>query len=173
MDSHSWGRLQKSNQRKKDWPTTLICPKFYFSTLYDSHVFSYEFNKGSQCSKSPTETVYRLLIWAMREPSIYYLCLLSLFFFLFLFLFLFPCHVIFAHGLCPYLLLRSPFRVFNLVGFLCLNFCLGRFWVLNLTGFFLFLFQTLYFQSLSRLIGQRISSPSKFVILVAPPDMFF
>ena len=94
-------------KRKKDWPTTLVCSKFYFSAFYDSYVFSYEFNKGLECSKSSIEIVYHLLIWAMRETPIYYLCLLSLFF-LFIFFFSMPrnfcpwhplmnfCH---AHGL--------------------------------------------------------------------------
>ena len=53
---------QKSKKRKKDQLTTLIYPKFYFSALYDSHVFSFEFNKGLECSKSPMETIYYLLI---------------------------------------------------------------------------------------------------------------
>ena len=87
-------------KRKKDWPTTLVCSKFYFSAFYDSYVFSYEFNKGLECSKSSIEIVYHLLIWAMRETPIYYLCLLSLFFLFFLFFsFFFPCHVIFAHDI--------------------------------------------------------------------------
>ena len=72
-------------KRKKDWPTTLVCSKFYFSAFYDSYVFSYEFNKGLECSKSSIEIVYHLLIWAMRETPIYYLCLLSLFFLFFFF----------------------------------------------------------------------------------------
>ena len=42
--------------------TTLICPKFYFSTLYDSHVFSFEFNKGLECSKLAMKKIYNLLI---------------------------------------------------------------------------------------------------------------
>ena len=50
-------------------------------------------NKGLECSKSSIKTIYHLLIWAMRELVIYYICLLSLFFFLFL------CHVIFVHDI--------------------------------------------------------------------------
>ena len=41
---------------------TLICPKFYISTLYDSHVFSFEFNKGLECSKLLMKIIYHLLI---------------------------------------------------------------------------------------------------------------
>ena len=60
----------------------------------------------------------------------------------------------------------------------CLNFCLGRPFGFSTQQsfsflFFSFLFQTLYFQSLSMLIQQSISSPSKYIILVAPPDMIF
>ena len=144
MGSHSLESLWKvqSIKRKKDWPTTLICPRFYFSALYDSHVFYNEFNEGLECSTSTIETIYHLLIWAMREPPIYYLCLLSSFFFSFFlfsfffsFLFSMPCNFCLwcplrnfchAHGLCPHLFPRSPFRVFNLTGFFCLNIFLGR-----------------------------------------------
>ena len=47
--------------------------------------------------------------------------------------------------------------------------------VFNLAGFFplFFSFQMLYLRSLSMLIRQSISFPSKSVILVAPPDMIF
>ena len=108
----------------------MICPKFYFSTLYDSHVFPCEFNKGLECSKSLIETIYHLLIWAMKEPSIYYLCLLSSFLF-----FSMPCNFYpwcpwwnfhHAHCLYHYSLPRSPFQVFNLARSLGPNFCLGR-----------------------------------------------
>ena len=61
-----------------------------------------------------------------------YCYLLYSFFFL---LFLLPCNFCLwrplrnfchAHGLCPYLLSRSPFWVFNLAGSFCLNFFLGH-----------------------------------------------
>ena len=42
--------------------TNLIWPEFYFSAPYDSLVLSFEFNKGLECSKSPMETIYHLLI---------------------------------------------------------------------------------------------------------------
>ena len=129
---HIAEKAYRKSKRKKDWPTTLICPKFYSFTVYDSYVFSYEFNKGLECSTSPIETIYHLLIWAMREPPIYYLCLLSSFFFSSFFFFLFmPCNFFpwcplrnfdHAHGLCPYLLPKPPFPVFNLVGFFLLLF---------------------------------------------------
>ena len=96
VGSNSWEMLQKSNQKKERLTNHLDMPQILLSTLYDSHVLFYEFNKGLECSKSPMETVYYLLIWAKREPSIYYLYLLSFFFFFsFSFLFFFPCHVIF------------------------------------------------------------------------------
>ena len=54
-------KLTKSPiKRKKDWSTTLMCPKFYFYALYDSYLFSYEFNKGLECSTSPIETIHHL-----------------------------------------------------------------------------------------------------------------
>ena len=55
-------RLSEVQQKEKDQLTSLIYPKFYFSALYDSHVFSFEFNKGLECSKYPMETIYYLLI---------------------------------------------------------------------------------------------------------------
>ena len=82
------------------------------------------------------------------------------------------CH---AHGVFSYLLHRLPFRVFNLAGFFYHNFLLDfPLRVFNLAGFiYLFYFLMLYLQSLSMLIGQSIFFPSKFVILVTPPDMIF
>ena len=113
---------KKFNQKKERLIDHLDMPQIYFSALYDSHVFSYEFNKGLECSTSSIETIDHLFIWAMRESPIYYLCLLSSFFSLSFFHFLSFFH---AHGLCPYLLPRSPFWIFNLVGSFCLDFCLG------------------------------------------------
>ena len=62
VGSYGRERLSKVQQKEEDQLTTLICPKFYFSALYDSHVFSFEYNKGLECSKPPTERVYYLLI---------------------------------------------------------------------------------------------------------------
>ena len=79
---------KKEIKRNKDWLTTLICPKFYFSTLYDSHVFSYEFNKGFECSKIPygnNSTSFNL----SNERIIHLLSLLIVIIFLFFFSFLF------------------------------------------------------------------------------------
>ena len=71
---------------------------------------------------------------------------------------------------------QIAFSVFNLVGSFCLNFYLGRpfeFSTQQAFSFFFFFFQMWYLRSLSLLIGRSISSPSKSVILVAPPDMIF
>jgi len=107
--------------------TILIWPKFYFSSLYDSHVFSFEFNKGLECSKSPYGN--NLSSFNLSNKRIIYLLSLLIVFIFFL------CHVIFAHNVLkgifamtwslPYLLPRLPFRVFNLEGSSCLNFFLG------------------------------------------------
>ena len=125
---------KKSNKRKKaNWPPW-YAPIFTF--LHFMILMSFEFNKRLECSKSSMETIYYLLVWAIRASSIYYLCLLSLFFsffiFLFLFFFLFPmpfnfcpphpwrkfCH---DHDLFPYLLPKSPDNVLKciLVTYLC------------------------------------------------------
>ena len=90
---------------------TLICPIVYFSKLYDSYVFVFEFNKGLECSKSPMKTI--LLPFNLSNQIItskfLFLFLLSLlivisflcfFFFWFCFwfcFFVFLCHVIFSH----------------------------------------------------------------------------
>ena len=82
---------------------TLICPIVYFSKLYDSYVFVFEFNKGLECSKSPMKTI--LLPFNLSNQIItskfLFLFLLSLlivisflcffFFFVFFFLVLFFC----------------------------------------------------------------------------------
>ena len=120
-----------------------------------------------------------------KERAIHLLSLLIIIFFLFFFFFSFlfsmPCN--FSHdillGIFAMPMVFAPifclnhFRVFNLVGFFCLNFCLGCPFEFSTWQAFFFFFQTLYFLSLSMLIGWSISSPSKFVILMEPPDMIF
>ena len=69
-----------------DMPQILLFCTLWFSCL------SFEFNKGLECAKSPMETIYYFLIWAIRESTI----LLSLLI-VFIFLSFFLCHVIFAH----------------------------------------------------------------------------
>ena len=83
-----------------------------------------------------------------------------------------------AHSLFPYLFPRSSFRVFNLVGFLCLNFFLGR--PFGFSTLQAFLSSSLFFSFLNIVLPKpfhvdwrSISSPSKFVILVALPNMIF
>ena len=79
--------------------TTLICPIFYFSALYDSYVFVFEFNKGLECSKSRMKTILlpfnlsykRLTFLLSLLIVISFLCLFVCFLFFFL------CHVIFSH----------------------------------------------------------------------------
>ena len=102
-------------------------------------------------------------------------------FFFFSFLFSMPCNFCpwrlyrnfcHTHSLFPYLLPRPPFWVFNLAGFFCLNFCLGCPFEFSTWQAFFFFFQTLYFLSLSMLIGWSISSPFKSIILVAPLTWF-
>ena len=102
-----------------------------------------------------------------------------------IFSFLFSCYVIFAHdvliGIFAMHMVFSLFfcldrLFFNLAKFFCLNFCLSHpfgFSIQQAYFFFSFFFQMLYPWSLSMLIGQRISLPSKSVFLVAPLDMIF
>ena len=125
---------KRSNKRKRTNWLPRYAPNFTFLHFMILMSFSFEFNKGWECFKSPMETIYYLLIWAIWESSIYYLCLLSLSFF-FSFLFSKPGNFCpwrsyrnfhHAHGHFPYLFPRLPFRVFNLAGFFYLNFCLGR-----------------------------------------------
>ena len=70
--------------------TTLICPIFYFSTLYNSHVFVFEFNKELECSKSPMKTILLPFNLSNKRITFYYRCLLSSCSFVFSFSFLFP-----------------------------------------------------------------------------------
>ena len=69
--------------------TTLLCPIIYFSTLYDSQVFIFEFNKGLECSKSPMKTI--LLLFDLSNKRITFLLSLLIViysFFAFIFFFL-------------------------------------------------------------------------------------
>ena len=52
---------KRSNKRKR-LTNYLDMPQILLSTLYDSLVFSFEFNKGLEYSKSPMGTIYYLLI---------------------------------------------------------------------------------------------------------------
>ena len=79
--------------------TTLICPIFYFSALFDSHVFVFEFNKGLEYSKFLTKTILSSFNLSNKRIAFFLflnLCLLSSHLF-FLFLFFFLCHVTFSH----------------------------------------------------------------------------
>ena len=78
--------------------TILIWPRFYFSALYDSHVFSFEFNKGLECSKSPYGNNLSSFNFSNKK-IIYLLSLLIVFIFFISLFFFFLCHVIFAHNI--------------------------------------------------------------------------
>ena len=74
--------------------TILIWPRFYFSALYDSHVFSFEFNKGLECSKSPYGNNLSYFNFSNKK-IIYLLSLLIVFIFFisyFFFFFSVPCN---------------------------------------------------------------------------------
>ena len=96
---------KKSNKRKRTEWLSWYALNFTFLHFTIPCLFIWV-NKGLECSKSPIKTIYHLLIWAMKESIIYYLCLLSFFFFSFFFFSFFLCHVIFAHDIlvlpCPW-----------------------------------------------------------------------
>ena len=101
--------------------------------------FTFEFNEELECPKSPMKTILSSFNLSNERIPFYYLCFLSshlfFFFFFLFFLFLLPCNFFpwrpfgnfcHAYGLFPYLLPGPRFQVFNLAGFFCLNFFLGR-----------------------------------------------
>ena len=55
-------KLIRSPTKERELNDKLDMAQILVSTLYDSHVFSFEFNKGLEGSKSPMETIYHLLI---------------------------------------------------------------------------------------------------------------
>ena len=74
--------------------TTLICPIFYFSALYDSHVFVFEFNKGLEYSKFLMKTILSSFNLSNKRITFffnyYFKSLLIVISFIFSFSFLFP-----------------------------------------------------------------------------------
>ena len=71
--------------------TTLICPIFYFSALFDSHVFVFEFNKGLEYSKFLTKTILSSFNLSNKRIAFFiFKSLLIVISFIFSFSFLFP-----------------------------------------------------------------------------------
>ena len=72
--------------------TTLICPIFYFSALFDSHVFVFEFNKGLEYSKFLTKTILSSFNLSNKRIAFFFIfkSLLIVISFIFSFSFLFP-----------------------------------------------------------------------------------
>ena len=79
--------------------TILIWPRFYFLHFMILMSFLLNLIKDWNVPNPLMETIYHLLILAIRKSFIYYLCLLSLFSLFLISYFFFLCHVIFAHNI--------------------------------------------------------------------------
>ena len=124
---------QKSNKRKRTNWLPWYALNFTFLPFMILMSFLLNLIKGLKCSKSPMETI--LVPFNLSNKRINHFIIFAYCHF-FSFLFSVSCNFCpwppcgnfcHAHGLFPYILPRSPFWVFNLVGFLCLNFFLGCF----------------------------------------------
>ena len=51
-------KLTRSPTKERGLTDYLDMPQIYFFALYDSHVSSFEFNKGLECSKYLMEKIY-------------------------------------------------------------------------------------------------------------------
>ena len=132
MGSHSWESLQKVQlkERKTNRPPWYT-PNFTF--LHFMILMSFLMNLIRDWNV-PHPYRNNLLSFNLsnRRTNHFIVFAYCLYYF---FLFFVPCNFCpwhprgnfrHAHGLFPYLLPKLPFQVFNLVGFICLNFCLGR-----------------------------------------------
>ena len=133
MGSHSWESLQKVQlkERKTNRPPW-YAPNFTF--LHFMILMSFLMNLIRDWNVPHPYRNNLLSFNFSNERTTHLLSLLIVIIF-FSFLFSMPCNFFpwhplrnfhIAHGLCPCLLPRSPFWVFNLAGSFCLNYCLGH-----------------------------------------------